>query len=213
MQFGAGEDFASYPRTLDEDRRALEDAGAHALFLPSVQTLYPRPMEEMTRIRVPGISEMLCGASRPGHFEGVATVVCKLFNLTRPDVAVFGEKDYQQLAIIRRMVADLDMPVSIVGVPTVREPDGLAMSSRNGYLTAEERRRAAVLQQVLQTVSAGLREGGEMQALLSDAHGQLIEAGFRPDYLQVRRRSDLAEAVAEDRELRFWPLLIWGGHG
>ena len=136
MQFGPSEDFAAYPRTLEADSHQLAAAGLDLLFAPGVAEVYPRPLEEMTQVMVPELPAVLCGASRPGHFSGVTTVVSKLFNMAQPDVAVFGEKDWQQLVIIRRMAADLDMPVEIVGVPTVREPDGLALSSRNGYLSA-----------------------------------------------------------------------------
>ncbi|MDH3870717.1 MAG: pantoate--beta-alanine ligase, partial [Gammaproteobacteria bacterium] len=138
MQFGPGEDFASYPRTLEADSAALMEADADLLFIPDIDVVYPRGPEQMTRVEVPALGDILCGASRPGHFSGVTTVVAKLFNLVQPDTAVFGEKDYQQLVIIRRMVKDLNMPVSIEGVATVREPDGLAMSSRNSYLQVGE---------------------------------------------------------------------------
>ncbi len=142
LQFGPQEDYAAYPRTLEEDRARLAEAGVDLLFAPTVEVMYPRPLTEVTRVHVPGLSQILCGAARPGHFDGVATVVARLFNLVRPRHAVFGEKDYQQLMIIRRMVADLAFPIEIHGVPTVREPDGLAMSSRNRYLSPSERARA-----------------------------------------------------------------------
>jgi pantoate--beta-alanine ligase len=159
MQFGPSEDLAAYPRTPEQDRALLEQAGADLLFLPTVAEVYPRPMAEQTRVEVPGLSDLLCGAARPGHFVGVATVVCKLLNMVQPQVALFGEKDFQQLLVIRRMVEDLAMPVEIVGVPTSREADGLARSSRNGYLTPEERTQAPALYATLQWVAAELRGG------------------------------------------------------
>src|ERR1043165_7956894 len=139
LQFGPNEDFAAYPRTPDEDRRVLESLHVDLLFAPEVDDIYPRGQESTARVHVPVVEDILCGAFRPGHFMGVATVVTKLLNIVQPDVAVFGEKDYQQLLIIRRATLDLCMPIEIVGVPTTREPDGLAMSSRNRYLSAEER--------------------------------------------------------------------------
>src|SRR5215212_3500556 len=149
MQFGPNEDFAHYPRTPDKDAAMLADAGCSLLFMPDAAEIYPHGAQRSTQVAVPELSKILCGEFRPGHFEGVATVVAKLFNIVGPDTAVFGEKDYQQLTIIRRLVADLCMPVEIVGAPTVREPDGLAMSSRNQYLTPEERKIAPRINQAL----------------------------------------------------------------
>src|SRR5579862_251191 len=142
MQFGPNEDFAHYPRTPRDDERMLAQAGCNLMFMPDVAEIYPHGSERATRVEVPGLSRILCGEFRPGHFEGVATVVAKLFHIIEPDVAVFGEKDFQQLTVIRRMVADLCMPVQILGAPTVRDEDGLAMSSRNQYLTPRERQLA-----------------------------------------------------------------------
>src|SRR5579883_2850688 len=156
MQFGPNEDFAHYPRTPREDERMLAEAGCDLMFMPDVAEIYPRGYAASTRIDVPELSTILCGEFRPGHFEGVATVVAKLFNIVEPDVAVFGEKDYQQLTIIRRMVADLCMPVEIVGAPTVRDGDGLAMSSRNQYLTAAERAVAPRIYETLQAAAQRL---------------------------------------------------------
>ena len=145
MQFGPNEDFERYPRTLAEDSAKLQQVKADLLFAPPVEEVYPSGHKAATQLSVPGVSEGLCGASRPGHFVGVATVVAKLFNIVQADVALFGEKDYQQLQVIRHMVADLCFPIEIMGVPTVREADGLAMSSRNGYLSREERVKAPAI--------------------------------------------------------------------
>lgn len=202
-QFGPNEDYAGYPRTLDQDQQQLQAAGLDMLFAPSVADIYPRPLSEMTQVRVPALSEILCGASRPIHFGGVATVVTKLFNLVQPDVALFGEKDWQQLIVIRRMATDLDMPIEIVGVPTVRETDGLAMSSRNGYLSPEERAVAPALYAALTACAARLRAGErDYVALEAEAKAQLAAAGFRPDYCEIRCAHDLRPPAAEDRELR-----------
>ncbi|MEJ2462172.1 MAG: pantoate--beta-alanine ligase [Candidatus Thiodiazotropha sp.] len=193
LQFGEGEDFDAYPRTLDEDKQKLMELGADLLFAPTVDTLYPSGQEAQTRVEVPALSDILCGASRPGHFVGVATVVCKLFNMVQPDLAVFGEKDYQQLMVIRRMVADLAMPIRIVGKSTVREPDGLAMSSRNGYLSADQRGAAPLLYRTLQSTAEALRGGDrDYTGLETAAREVLQEAGFRPDYYVIRRAGDLA---------------------
>jgi pantoate--beta-alanine ligase len=193
MQFGEGEDFDDYPRTLEEDEVKLTEAGADLLFAPAVSTVYPSDAAQQTRVAVPGISEVLCGASRPGHFVGVATVVCKLFNMVQPDLAVFGEKDYQQLMVIRRMVADLAIPVDIVGMATVRESDGLAMSSRNGYLTTEQRAAAPLLYRTLRNTAEAIRAGNrDYKGLEASADAALRDAGFRPDYYVIRRAEDLA---------------------
>ncbi|MBK8750706.1 MAG: pantoate--beta-alanine ligase [Candidatus Competibacteraceae bacterium] len=204
-QFGPNEDYAGYPRTLDADCRQLEAAGLDLLFVPSVTAIYPRPLEEMTQVRVPVLSQVLCGASRPIHFGGVATVVSKLLNLVQPDVALFGEKDWQQLVIIQRMAADLDMPIEIIGIPTVRESDGLAMSSRNGYLSAEERAVAPTLYATLQAMVERWRAGERDYAMLEhEAKARLAAAGFRPDYFEFRRARDLQHPTLEDTELRIF---------
>ena len=204
-QFGPNEDFAGYPRTLADDGRQLAAVGLDLLFAPEVTAIYPRPLADMTQVSVPGLSQLLCGASRPIHFGGVATVVAKLFNLVQPDVAVFGEKDWQQLVIIRRMTADLDLPVEIIGVPTVRETDGLAMSSRNGYLTAEERASAPTLYAVLQTMAEQWRSGErDCSALENAAKVRLTAAGFRPDYVEMRRADDLQRPEPDDAEIRIF---------
>ena len=205
MQFGPSEDFAAYPRTLDADSRQLEAAGLNLLFAPGVTEVYPRPLEQMTQVTVPELPAVLCGASRPTHFSGVTTVVSKLFNMVQPDIAVFGEKDWQQLVIIRRMATDLDMPVAIVGVPPVREPDGLALSSRNGYLSAEERAIAPTLYATLRATAERLRAGErDFAALEAEAKAQLASAGFRPDYFEIRRPADLQRPNLEDAELRIF---------
>ena len=202
LQFGAGEDFASYPRTLDEDRRKLAEYPTDLVFAPSVAEVYPRAQEEQTRVEVPGLSNILCGQTRPGHFVGVATVVCKLFNMTQPDVAVFGEKDFQQLLVIRRMVEDLQIPVEIVGMATVREPDGLAMSSRNGYLTPEQRAVAPAIYAVMSRIAEQLRAGERDYAALESSAGRALQdAGLRPDYFQIRRVEDLLPPGGDDKEL------------
>jgi pantoate--beta-alanine ligase len=201
LQFGPGEDLDAYPRTLAEDAQRLAEAGNHCLFAPSEAELYPHGRDAHTSVEVPGLSAELCGASRPGHFCGVTTVVAKLFNLAQPDVAVFGRKDYQQLMLIRRMATDLNFPVEVVGEPTVREPDGLAMSSRNGYLTAEERRRAPALSRVLSEAAVAIGAGMEPDEAERRATAALAEAGLRPDYLSVRRRSDLAPPEPGDQAL------------
>ena len=202
-QFGPNEDFAGYPRTLDDDSRQLAAVGLDLLFAPGVAEMYPRPLDEMTQVTVPELSGILCGASRPIHFRGVATVVSKLFNMAQPDVALFGEKDWQQLMVIRRLAADLDFPVQIVGVPTVREADGLALSSRNGYLTAEERAIAPVLYATLTASAERLRAGErDCERLTSEAKARLAAAGFRPDYFEIRRARDLRPPADGDTDLR-----------
>jgi pantoate--beta-alanine ligase len=193
MQFGEGEDFDAYPRTLEEDKARLIEVGVDLLFTPPVSTIYPSGSAQQTRVEVPEISDVLCGASRHGHFVGVATVVCKLFNMVQPDLAVFGEKDYQQLMVIRRMVADLAIAVEVVGMPTVREPDGLAMSSRNGYLSTAQRATAPLLYRTLQTTSEAIRAGNrDYNRLEAQAQATLRDAGFHPDYYAIRRAKDLA---------------------
>jgi pantoate--beta-alanine ligase len=201
MQFGPNEDFAHYPRTPREDEAMLSSAGCDLLFMPNVAEIYPKGYAASTRIEVPELNVILDGEFRPGHFEGVATIVAKLFNIVEPDIAVFGEKDYQQLSIIRRMVADLCMPVEIVGAPTVRESDGLAMSSRNQYLTAEERRVAPRIYAELKRAAARLEAGESDYAAIERAGREaLASAGFRPEYVSVRAR-DLSVPVAGAKEL------------
>ncbi len=186
MQFGANEDLDKYPRTLDADIAALESAGVDLLYFPSVKTMYPKPLSDQTKIEVPVISDLYCGASRPGHFVGVATVVAKLFNMVQPDVDFFGTKDLQQLAVILRMVADLAMPIEIIGVPTVREDDGLAMSSRNQYLARDERAIAPMMYAELkQLAEIFSQDRSQLEQQSADSQRRLAKAGFEPDYLHV----------------------------
>lgn len=202
MQFGEGEDFESYPRTLENDSAMLRSEGTDLLFAPPVEVMYPKPQSEQTRVEVPNLSDLLCGAHRPGHFVGVATVVCKLLNMVQSDIALFGKKDFQQLMVIRRMVEDLAMPVRIVGVETMRETDGLAMSSRNGYLTGQERATALVLYRVLSGLAQKLRAGDDDYAgLQAQAARELEDNGFRPDYIAIRRATDLLEPGAGEADL------------
>lgn len=203
MQFGPAEDYARYPRTLDADLAMLNAAGAHVVFTPSAGEMYPREAWYATRIEVPGLSDILCGAFRPGHFVGVATVVAKLFNITEPDLAFFGEKDFQQLLVVKRMVRELAMPVEVRGVPTQREPNGLALSSRNGFLSPEERKVAPLLYQTLDGVRLRLLAGERnFIGLEAEAQKQLQAAGFNPQYVSVRRALDLAVPIsAADTEL------------
>ena len=200
MQFAPNEDFGSYPRTLAEDRKLLDAEGVDVIFAPSVAEMYPAGRESHTTITVPALANTLCGASRPGHFDGMATVVAKLFNIVMPRRAFFGEKDWQQLAIVRAMARQLDMPVEVVGVPTVRSPSGLALSSRNGYLTADEIERAPLLNRCLRDVAAAIAAGDDDYAALEAAAvRRLADAGFDVDYVAVR---DAARLVAPDGETR-----------
>jgi pantoate--beta-alanine ligase len=202
MQFGPSEDFAAYPRTPEADQLALAGAGANLIFTPSDTAMYPRGVAAQTFVEVPGLGDILCGAFRPGHFRGVTTVVNRLFNLVQPDVAVFGKKDYQQLFLVRRMVDDLGMPIDIIGVKIVREPDGLALSSRNVYLQPHERQVAPRLFQVLCAVRDEIRTGRTPPVEASkQATDDLRRAGFRPDYVQIVRQRDLMAAQMGDREL------------
>jgi pantoate--beta-alanine ligase len=201
MQFGPNEDFAHYPRTPSQDAKLLQEAGCDLMFSPEVGEIYPNGASNATRIEVPGISRILCGEFRPGHFEGVATVVAKLFHIVDPDVAIFGEKDFQQLTVIRRMVADLCLRVEIVGAPTVRESDGLAMSSRNQYLSSEERRLAPTIYRQLQQAVAALQSGvRDFPRIEGTGRAALDAAGFRTDYFSVRDAGTLAEARPDTRQ-------------
>ena len=199
-QFGVNEDLSIYPRALESDCELARAAGTDLVFAPSTAAIYPR--DASTWVNVEGLTDVLCGASRPGHFRGVTTVVAKLFNLVLPDVALFGRKDFQQLAVIRRMVRDLDIPVEIVGMPIVREADGLALSSRNVYLTPEERQQSLVLSRAItaarQMVGAGVRDAGEIVATLRALIA--TQSAARIDYLQICHQDTLQEQVAINRE-------------
>jgi len=209
MQFGANEDIDSYPRTLAQDQASLVSVNTDLLFTPTAATIYPKGTGENTFVEVPNISDLHCGASRPGHFRGVATVVCKLFNLVQPDVACFGSKDYQQLQVIKTMVEDLSMPIDIMPIDTIREASGLAMSSRNGYLTAAEKAVAPSLYASLQWLSEQLKatqlEGSvpveNYQGLISQASEQLAQAGLTTDYINICHAKTLATAVPSDKEV------------
>jgi pantoate--beta-alanine ligase len=202
LQFGPGEDFERYPRTPADDQQLLAEAGCDMLFMPGVDEIYPGGQQSATRVSVASLSGILCGKVRPGHFDGVATIVAKLFGIVQPDFAVFGEKDYQQLAIIRRMTADLDIPVEIVGAPTVRSPDGLAMSSRNRYLSGAERAVAprihATLREVAERIAGGDRDYAQ---LVVWADSQLRACGMQPDYFEVRDANSLQQPDAASTEL------------
>jgi len=192
-QFGPNEDFERYPRTLAQDQAALAELGCDLLFAPDVGTMYPFGAAESVSVHVPQITTMLEGAHRPGHFDGVAAVVCRLFNLVQPDVAVFGQKDFQQLKVIERMVRDLAMPVQVLGAPTLRADDGLALSSRNQYLGAEERAQAPKLHQTLLAMRDLIAAGQAWPEVERTGTARLVEAGFVPDYVAIRQATDLSE--------------------
>jgi pantoate--beta-alanine ligase len=200
-QFGPGEDLSAYPRRAAKDSAMLAEAGVALLWMPDVDVMYPAG--HATTVSVSGVSEGLDGAARPGHFDGVATVVAKLFNQVRPDIALFGEKDFQQLAVIRRMVADLDMPIEIVGVPTERDEDGLALSSRNVYLTDQERAQARALPRALGSAAAAIEAGGDVAEAIARAEAALIEGGFRSvDYVALCDAATLQPVTTVDRPAR-----------
>ncbi|ACA88062.1 pantoate--beta-alanine ligase [Shewanella woodyi] len=201
MQFGANEDLDAYPRTLEADKLALSDAGAELLFTPTPDIIYPKGMEQQTYVEVPKIGDQLCGASRPGHFRGVATVVCKLFNIVQPDIALFGRKDFQQLMIIKTMVEDLSLPIEIVGIDTIRETSGLAMSSRNGYLSTAQKSQAAVLKQTMDQISSAVKQGASLDLAIENGKQALIDSGFTPDYLELRNAKDLSLVTDGQDEL------------
>ncbi len=201
-QFGPAEDLEAYPRTLDEDRARLRDTAADLLFVPDDAQMYPFGADTATAIRVPELAQILCGASRPGHFDGVTGVVCRLLNIVQPDVAVFGQKDFQQLLLIRRMAEDLHLPVQIVAAATQRDEDGLALSSRNQYLTDAQRSQAPALFRTLQECAAQLRGGRrDFDALEREGLDRLRAAGFKPDYFEIRRAADLGEPAPDDHSL------------
>jgi pantoate--beta-alanine ligase len=199
-QFGPSEDFAGYPRTLDDDVAKLEAQGTvDLLYVPDERQIYPLGLDEAVRFVLPALSRELCGASRPGHFDGVASVVCRLLHIVAPEALVLGRKDYQQLILIERMIADLSLSVHVTGAPTVRHADGLALSSRNNYLTADERARAPTLHRALEDVRGAVHAGArDFAALGTRAQTSLRDAGFRPDYVEIRRAQDLEPAAEAD---------------
>ncbi len=202
LQFGLNEDWDKYPRTLAADSVKLESVHCDYLFCPNEKEIYPNGMSEQTRVIVPTMTDVLCGASRPGHFEGVTTVVTKLFNIVQPDEAVFGIKDFQQLAVIRRMVEDLCIPIKIVAGDIVREADGLAMSSRNGFITADERPRVAQLNRSLNWIKQEIAQGRrDFSALIEVARTQITSAGFKPDYVSICNSRSLEMAAHDDKEI------------
>jgi pantoate--beta-alanine ligase len=202
LQFGPNEDLDAYPRTMAADKEKLFSEGVQVLYAPTVDQIYPQGMDNQTLVRVPQLSETLCGSSRPGHFDGVTTVVSKFFNIVRPDVAVFGEKDFQQLSIVRKMVRDLCIPVEIVGVATTRDEDGLAKSSRNGYLSPEHRHIAPVMHQTLNSCREAIACGFDnFLQLESHARMKLLQAGFEPDYFAIRDAQTLRAVTADTEEI------------
>lgn len=211
MQFGANEDLDAYPRTIEADQAKLIENGVDALFLPSVSDMYPSGLQAQTFVEVPGISDVLCGASRPGHFRGVATVVSKLFNMVQPDDAFFGEKDFQQLQVIRTMVKDLSMAVNVHGVPTERESSGLAMSSRNGYLSEKEKDTARSLYKEMQQAKALIEEG---QLSFADIEKSMVEnleaCGFKNDYVRIVNATTLRPATSADKHIAIVAALFMG---
>ncbi|EOM4467509.1 pantoate--beta-alanine ligase [Escherichia coli] len=211
MQFDRPEDLARYPRTLQEDCEKLNKRKVDLVFAPSVKEIYPNGTETHTYVDVPGLSTMLEGASRPGHFRGVSTIVSKLFNLVQPDIACFGEKDFQQLALIRKMVADMGLDIEIVGVPIMRAKDGLALSSRNGYLTAEQRKIAPGLYKVLSSIADKLQAGErDLDEIITIAGQELNEKGFRADDIQIRDADTLLE-VSETSKRAVILVAAWLG--
>ncbi|HAH7011991.1 pantoate--beta-alanine ligase [Escherichia coli] len=211
MQFDRPEDLARYPRTLQEDFEKLNKRKVDLVFAPSVKEIYPNGTETHTYVDVPGLSTMLEGASRPGHFRGVSTIVSKLFNLVQPDIACFGEKDFQQLALIRKMVADMGFDIEIVGVPIMRAKDGLALSSRNGYLTAEQRKIAPGLYKVLSSIADKLQAGErDLDEIIAIAGQELNEKGFRADDIQIRDADTLLE-VSENSKRAVILVAAWLG--
>lgn len=202
LQFGPDEDLDAYPKTLDADKSSLASLGVDVLFMPKSEDIYSRGLEQQTFVEVPGLSYMICGASRPGHFRGVATIVCKLFNMVQPNQAYFGEKDFQQLQVIKAMVTDLSMNLTIHGVPTQRDPDGLAMSSRNGYLNQEQRAIAPLLYQQISKLSEAIVGGRrDFSKLIAESKQYLAKAGFNPDYIELRNAHTLMQVGHEDQEL------------
>ena len=202
LQFGPDEDLDAYPRTMEQDKASLAELGVDVLFMPNASDIYSRGLEQQTFVEVPGLSYMICGASRPGHFRGVATIVCKLFNMVQPNMAFFGEKDFQQLQVIKAMVTDLSMNLTIHGVPTERESDGLAMSSRNNYLNQEQRLIAPGLYQLISAMATEIKGGRrDFSVMLQENKARLASIGFKPDYIDIRSATSLLQPSHEDKEL------------
>jgi len=202
LQFGPDEDLDAYPRTMDQDKASLAELEVDVLFMPTVNDIYSRGLEQQTFVEVPGLSYMICGASRPGHFRGVATIVCKLFNMVQPNMAFFGEKDFQQLQVIKAMVTDLSMNLTIHGVTTEREYDGLAMSSRNNYLNQEQREIAPGLYKLISNMAAEIKGGRrDFSIMLQENRERLASIGFKPDYIDIRSANSLLQPSHEDKDL------------
>ncbi|MDF3054927.1 MAG: pantoate-beta-alanine ligase [Gammaproteobacteria bacterium] len=202
LQFGPNEDFARYPRTVEEDKKKLSNINNNLLFIPNVTDLIEEPIDSNTKVLVPNLSDVLCGASRPGHFYGVSTIVAKLFNLVQPDSAIFGQKDYQQVLIIKKMTRDLQFPIKIIVTPTHREADGLAMSSRNQYLTPEQRKIAPILWQTLEMLKREIKENSCIFNKITDKYKEILEKnGFNVDYLEIRTKKDLQPPTDTSKEL------------
>jgi pantoate--beta-alanine ligase len=202
LQFGPDEDLDAYPRTLQQDQDSLKALGVDLLFMPKAEDIYSRGLEQQTFVEVPGLSYMICGASRPGHFRGVATIVCKLFNMVQPNHAFFGEKDFQQLQVIKAMVTDLSMNLSIHGVATERDQSGLALSSRNGYLRPEQRQIAPNLYKEICILAEAITSGRrDFRQLIATTKNNLSALGFNPDYIELRSADTLMQVGHEDKEL------------
>lgn len=212
LQFGPDEDFDSYPRTLEADCARLSAGGANLVFAPSVNEMYPNGQQNHVEVKLPHLANLLCGAHRPGHFDGVGTVVMKLFNIVAPDTAFFGEKDYQQLQILRIITQQLNVPVDVIGVPTVRADDGLALSSRNQYLSQSEREVAPLLHTTLQSIASAIADGNNnYEDLQNQAIRTLEHAGFEPDYVDVRDADTLSAPSANTKALRIIAAARLGG--
>ncbi len=201
MQFGANEDIGSYPRTMAADQEKLTAAGCDLLFTPTPAIIYPKGLDKQSYVEVPNVSDGYCGESRPGHFRGVATVVCKLFNIVQPNIACFGLKDYQQVQVIQTMVEDLSMPIEIIAVETVREASGLALSSRNNYLTPEEKQTAPALSQNIQWLAKAIQSDSDFIGLAKQAASYIDNAGMKTDYIHICHARTLQPASEDDKEL------------
>ena len=201
MQFGANEDIGSYPRTMAADQEKLTAAGCDLLFTPTPAIIYPKGLDKQSYVEVPNVSDGYCGESRPGHFRGVATVVCKLFNIVQPNIACFGLKDYQQVQVIQTMVEDLSMPIEIIAVETVREASGLALSSRNNYLTPEEKKTAPALSQNIQWLAKAIQSDSDFIGLAKQAASYIDNAGMKTDYIHICHARTLQPASEDDKEL------------